>query len=1790
MEPAGKAPTPAAAEPVVTEPAASVAAPRPGVPWWARRVADAADPDKVAQGLAVEEAEGTSPRAPATWFTIAQGMTNAIRAQEGDPLSSAHPHWLQSRYAGNGDGNGNAANPINSDQRPEQDPASSADPATGQTADSASDTEQSNLESEAERRKPAPEWARNLDRALQDRLSQERTRAPAASVGTAVDPDTLHHRLERSGLPDQLDLQMTPAGPAELIRDGQATTTIPLAEHDDIAGSWEGVLAATRTLRALPGRSVGEPAVDIPSVDQTTGDQHDLADEDQATDTGPTQADEIPSTAAVPPPEGATAPGEPADAAAGQVPGQPSAAQTLPSPGPSGQARVDEDAAGGAAPDERQPAAATLEVPENEQPDAAPAAPGGPAVVTSVAAAPSASPAMSTGGEAPLAAVEQSDAALGDDSVANDQSTPTPTENATPGAGDTLTEPAGERATTPAQEVAESTSETGPGAASDARNGAVVLEQPEPEPASQEVVEQEMPGRAEPEDPPEITNPPEGADDPEPRLPEPPAPLQEQNPAVGEEQPGAGATSAEAERSTEAVAAGAEPTGAEPTGAEPALAVADVAQTDTGVEEASQPVPAETATPETETQPAEASEGQAPVPEESGVADEPAVAEAEPDLSDPPAPAGGGGGEGAPIAAPPEPEPPDISGMEPQAALSAVSSLPATQLAAHLSGVSAAATRTVGDAQAGLAANPPSMDRPSGIPAGKDASLPAAPLPPLTVATHRSAPTLAGGPGAERPAEAGPPAAPAPVALRVPEATTAGDTQIGADDAAKIRGAVKALPTTDPALDVDAGPVPGLVLSGGEDPQQIDHQAGQLEDLTAGARADGLTDARADMGENDVLPQVPSETLTADLSGGEAGSGASAAGPAAPTSAGPAAGPPAGAPSAAIDAVAAEQGADQINASTQAQGRALGTARADHQTSIDQAKADTDKQVDDEIAASAAMQTEARRDVRTEVGKNRKEWVNEQAKVVDTSRAAADTAKQQADDSVKLARATARTDAGKAIKDGNEKITRERQTAEKSAREERAKAAKESESGGFFSWVGSKVKSFVDGVKNAIHAAFELARKAVDLVISVAQKLAVEAIEIGRKAVVAAIEIGGKALAAAGDIVLAGFPEARDRFRAKIQEKVAAARQTVNQLADGLKAGVKKLLDGLGKLLKGALSLMEKAYTAAIDAVARVVNTVIKAAKAWVDALVDFAVLVADIAASPGKWLSNLGTSLLDGVRHHVWPSLVKAVKKWFKSKVDAVVGVGAMILNVLRKGGITFAKIVTMAWTAIKESLPGILIQMLIEKLVAMLIPAAGALALIIDGIRAAWGAASQILAAFKKFIVFLKAVRLGNAGRQFGELVGAAAVAVMDFLANFVLSKLKGAGQKVGGTLRKMADKIMKGLKKVAGFVKTGAKAAAGAIKKGVVAAGAMLKKGAKALISTVKRILPKNLVKLGAKVLKKVVTVFKKGVAKVKKAYQKAKEKLFGKKKKKKPKETKQQRIHRAIERTKATVSGLLARSVSRLRLWATLKWLKLRWGWKQLEQKREGSDRFSIDGVINPGENVGRGVSTLTILHSGAPVAVGTEGVKTETPAVRWVRLGSKSAGKASQQYAQAIIQQRLRKIAEADIGRTVEIPLKGRTLEAQAPSGGSMDVRENRTAGGASSLTTARVNPEMAIRKGDDVGPFVRPDARTGLVPGVDPVTGEADPSRDSVHLYEITTMLSFVEGNKKMAIHKQEQATWTIQRVLAAFPNAQAHYTFIAPTEPDNATRAVIERIVAGLSAIEQARLTITWRSVGWDR
>ena len=98
-----------------------------------------------------------------------------------------------------------------------------------------------------------------------------------------------------------------------------------------------------------------------------------------------------------------------------------------------------------------------------------------------------------------------------------------------------------------------------------------------------------------------------------------------------------------------------------------------------------------------------------------------------------------------------------------------------------------------------------------------------------------------------------------------------------------------------------------------------------------------------------------------------------------------------------------------------------------------------------------------------------------------------------------------------------------------------------------------------------------------------------------------------------------------------------------------------------------------------------------------------------------------------------------------------------------------------------------------------------------IIEGLQAAWGTVSRILAAVSAFVAFLLAVKGGSAGPLFATLLAAAAIVGLDFVANWLLKKLASAARKVGAKLKGLAEKF-KAKRKAKKAAKTSDEEAAG------------------------------------------------------------------------------------------------------------------------------------------------------------------------------------------------------------------------------------------------------------------------------------------------------------------------------------------------------------------------------------------
>ncbi|MFP4412700.1 hypothetical protein [Coleofasciculus sp.] len=752
-------------------------------------------------------------------------------------------------------------------------------------------------------------------------------------------------------------------------------------------------------------------------------------------------------------------------------------------------------------------------------------------------------------------------------------------------------------------------------------------------------------------------------------------------------------------------------------------------------------------------------------------------------------PTGGGGGGGAIAESAPPPAPPDVSQADPAAALGAVSGLPPAQLVSALGGVTAAVSNDVGKQKSELAANQPSADTLAGT--GKSAVVKA------DSGGDKPKPVAKKAEGQEKPVPEPKPLPPekAPPQVSTPAPAVQGNEEGKLSDAdiSNMKASVTRLPVSDPgANQVSAGLPPKLALEGNADPQKAQEQRAELETSLTEAQVKGQQELAKPTGVENIQPTIPQKSLKAQIPGGAGGGAAGAAAGAGAALATGAGGDGMG--DAASIFAQQEKGGEIQAAAAQAQSD-LAAKKQDHATKVAEEQATAKQEVEQLKKDNIAQQAQERTKAKGEVAELQGQWSKEQDDLVSQSRQEGDKLVSEGLQEVETKQAEGDAEAVKEIEKGETEAEAERQKGEAKAAEEKQKG--EEESGGLFGWLASKAKAFFDGIKKAIKKAFEAARAAMRKAIEAAKKLAAAAIEKARQGIVAVIRRVGDALIALGDTLLAKWPGLRDKWRSAIEKKVQQAEDTVNQLAENLNQGIQKALDVLGGALDAALGLLEKGMLAVVSVYEGVVMGAIKLGEGIAKALGAFAVLAKDIAANPGQWIGNLGAAVSDGIRNHLWSAFKEQVQTWFNQKLEAVLGLGAAVWKILTQGGIAMAEVGKMAWTAVKQALPTIIIGVLLERLVSMIVPAAGAVLAIIQGLQAAWGTVSQIIQAFGRFIEFLKAIKTGAAGPQFGALLASAAIVLLDFITNFIIVKIAKAARKVAGKLKGLAKSLMKRFK---------------------------------------------------------------------------------------------------------------------------------------------------------------------------------------------------------------------------------------------------------------------------------------------------------------------------------------------------------------------------------------------------------
>ncbi|MFF9785414.1 eCIS core domain-containing protein [Streptomyces nigrescens] len=781
----------------------------------------------------------------------------------------------------------------------------------------------------------------------------------------------------------------------------------------------------------------------------------------------------------------------------------------------------------------------------------------------------------------------------------------------------------------------------------------------------------------------------------------------------------------------------------------------------------------------------------------------------------------GGGGGGEKAAEEKKEEPPDVSGQDPKAALSTVSKLSPDQAQAAMPGVDTAADKKVDQEQKRLQANPPKRERPSGAPQTQS-SAPEAEAPETAVSgkLEKVGPEDQGEKQRAKGSEKAQGAKPTDN-IKAPQLPPTKDGKLTQGDAKSVEAAADKVPTTDPELrNKTVGPAPKIKLEGESDPKRTDKQAEKLKDKQGKIQDTGRADASKPMGEDKIFPNAPKEQLTGKASGRAGGGGGR-------QSAG-------GGAKQHVGVVAKQERGGELKSGAAQSQTDMSAKEKEHQQGEQQAKQEKQQEIDNEVARNAEQQTAERGRAAEQAGKERQSWRDEQDKKIE--KADKDTEKEHKDGNKKITKE--RDDKDKEVEgrknDDNKDIDTKAEQAEKDA--EKKKEEKKGESDSLFGKILDAVGDFFKGLLDAVTAIFDAARNAINSVIDKFKEFANKAIDAVRDFAIKAINVLADALIAIGDVLLAAFPELRDKFRKAIEGLRDAAINTVNKLADGLKKAVNTLLDALAAGLNKLLDVLEAGVKAVIKAYQAVITAAIKFAEAAIEALGKFAALVADIAPDPGGWLKGAGSAAKTGIQEHLWGAIKSAVKQWFDTKVEGILGLGKAVINVLVKGCMSVKQIGKMAWDAIVASLPMMIASLVIEKVVSMIIPAAGAILTIVQGLMAAWESISSILTAFSKFFAYLKAVKAGPAACLFAEAVAAGVVALLDFITNFLLQRLGRATKGVGKRLKAMAQKITAGLKKTG----KGARKAAG---KAVNAAKGAARKAAQALRKPARPTKPKG-----------------------------------------------------------------------------------------------------------------------------------------------------------------------------------------------------------------------------------------------------------------------------------------------------------------------------------------------------------
>lgn len=236
----------------------------------------------------------------------------------------------------------------------------------------------------------------------------------------------------------------------------------------------------------------------------------------------------------------------------------------------------------------------------------------------------------------------------------------------------------------------------------------------------------------------------------------------------------------------------------------------------------------------------------------------------------------------------------------------------------------------------------------------------------------------------------------------------------------------------------------------------------------------------------------------------------------------------------------------------------------------------------------------------------------------------------------------------------------------------------------------------------------------------------------------------------------------------RVEQQFAQLEQRIDQAAESARNALQERRQQAIEAVDSALAEIQAENEALLDKIANFVNQLVELFGKFLQ------LLTRVTRMGIGSFISSSLDQAEEGVRNHLWGSLQETFKQWVFSKIPFL----EPLLNLPSNWLEMLTEFATNLPQLFMENLPQMLpniataaMTWLATNLVAKLIPGAGAIMAVIDGIRAAYGLVQNLFSAAEAFFGFvMKVAQPAFAAVDFANALARGIVAGLDAILTFL------------------------------------------------------------------------------------------------------------------------------------------------------------------------------------------------------------------------------------------------------------------------------------------------------------------------------------------------------------------------------------------------------------------------------------